>query len=46
MKEQLANLLAAAGTEHNQFSGAFADPIKLLAICVSMSLEGICLEAS
>jgi ATP-dependent DNA ligase len=28
-------------TEHIQFSGTFADPIKLLATCERMRLEGI-----
>lgn len=40
-KAQLAELIAAADTEHIQFSGAFADPIKLLATCERMGLEGI-----
>jgi ATP-dependent DNA ligase len=40
-KERLAGLVAAADTEHIQFSGTFADPIKLLATCERMRLEGI-----
>jgi ATP-dependent DNA ligase len=37
----LADLVAAADTEHMQFSGAFTDPIKLLQTCERMGLEGI-----
>jgi bifunctional non-homologous end joining protein LigD len=40
-KAQLADLVAATDTEHIQFSGAFLDPIKLLATCEKMGLEGI-----
>lgn len=35
-KLKLAVLVAAADTEHFQFSGTFADPIKLLATCERM----------
>jgi bifunctional non-homologous end joining protein LigD len=37
----LAELVAAADTEHIQYSGAFTDPAKILATCERMSLEGI-----
>ena len=40
-KAMLAKLVAAVGDEHLQFSGAFSDPIKLLATCQRMNLEGI-----
>ena len=40
-KEALAELIMAADTEHMQFSGTFADPIKLLETCNRMGLEGI-----
>ena len=40
-KAQLADLVAAADIEHIQFSGTFSDPIKLLAACEKMGLEGI-----
>jgi bifunctional non-homologous end joining protein LigD len=40
-KEALAELIMAADTEHLQFSGTFADPIKLLKTCDKMNLEGI-----
>ena len=40
-KEALVELTAAADSEHLQFSGAFADPIKLLETCDRMGLEGI-----
>jgi bifunctional non-homologous end joining protein LigD len=40
-KEALAELVSAADSEHLQFSGTFADPIKLLETCAKMSLEGI-----
>ena len=40
-KARLVELVAAADTEHIQFSGTFADPIKLLATCERMGLEGI-----
>lgn len=40
-KARLAELVAAADTEHIQFSGAFPDAQKLLATCERMDLEGI-----
>ena len=40
-KEALAELIAAADTEHIQFSGTFTDPIRLLATCEKMGLVGI-----
>ncbi|MBS0251511.1 MAG: hypothetical protein JSR78_10675 [Proteobacteria bacterium] len=40
-RELLAELIAAADTGHIQFSGAFADPLKLLATSESLGLEGI-----
>lgn len=40
-RELLAELIAAADTEHIQFSGAFADPLKLLATSERLGLEGI-----
>jgi ATP-dependent DNA ligase len=38
-KEALAELIAAADSEHLQFSGTFAVPIKLLETCQKMGLE-------
>jgi ATP-dependent DNA ligase len=43
-KEALAELIMAADSEHLQFSGTFADPIKLLETCAKMGLEGIVSE--
>ena len=40
-RAQLAELVAAADTEHIQFSGSFVDPNKLLATCERMGLEGV-----
>ncbi len=40
-RERLSNLVAAADSEHIQFSGVFDDPEKLLATCERMGLEGI-----
>ncbi len=40
-KERVAELIAAADTEHIQFSGAFADPAKLLATCERMGLKDV-----
>ena len=37
----LAKLVAAVGDVYLQFSGEFSDPIKLLATCQGMNLEGI-----
>ena len=40
-KRRLADLVAAADTEHIQFSGAFPDAVKLLQKCEKMGVEGI-----
>ena len=40
-KAMLAKLVAAVSDVHLQFSGEFSDPIKLLATCQKMNLEGI-----
>ena len=40
-RELLAELIAAADTGHIQFSGAFTDPLKLLATAERLGLEGI-----
>jgi len=37
----LADIVALGDTQHLQFSGDFDDPIKLLATCERMNLEGI-----
>ena len=37
----LSKLVAAVGDVYLQFSGEFSDPIKLLATCQGMNLEGI-----
>jgi bifunctional non-homologous end joining protein LigD len=40
-KKRLADMVAAADTEHIQFSGSFPDAQKLLAACERMGMEGI-----